>query len=393
MNEKLHREEAIRRYENGESAKNIYQNLKRSEPWFYKWLKRYRMEGKGWAESHPCRPHRIANKVESSVEQAVVEMRKHLEQQQYAQIGALNIRWHLEQRGIRSPSIPTIDRIIKRNNLVRKRKAYEPKGISYPVIKATHSNHVHQFDIVGPRYLKNDGRFYAANVIDAFDRRCSVNPSRRQTRLDVTRALIRCWQVMGRPIYLQMDNKLPMRNPGRHPHSFTLIIRLCLELDIQPLFIPISKPWRNGIIERFQNDFDKMFFRPQYFKDFKHLSESAKDFELFHDRNHRYSTLNGKTPLEKCSGPKRLLSSGYKLPERLEIFPGYVHLIRFIRSDRVLSIFGEKYHMPGEVEYEYVKATIDTKEETLGVYHDLKLIKEFKYKLPQTALDLSKIAW
>ena len=49
--------------------------------------------------------------------------------------------------------------------------------------------------------------------------------------------------------------------------------------------------------------------------------------------------------------------------------------------------------MPGEVEYEYVKATIDTKEETLGVYHDLKLIKEFKYKLPQTALDLSKIAW
>ena len=167
MNEKLHREEAIRRYENGESAKNIYQNLKRSEPWFYRWLKRYRMEGKGWAESHPCRPHRIANKVESSVEQAVVEMRKHLEQQQYAQIGALNIRWHLEQRGIRSPSIPTIDRIIKRNNLVRKRKAYEPKGISYPVIKATHSNHVHQFDIVGPRYLKNDGRFYAANVKNA----------------------------------------------------------------------------------------------------------------------------------------------------------------------------------------------------------------------------------
>jgi hypothetical protein len=136
-----------------------------------------------------------------------------------------------------------------------------------------------------------------------------------------------------------------------------------------------------------------MFYRPQYFKDFKNLSEKAKHFELFHNQNHRYSTLKGKTPYEKCSGLNRLLSPGYKLPKSLEILPGYVHLIRFIRSDRILSIFGETYSMPGEVEYEYVKATIDTENETLKVYHDAKLIEAYKYRFVRTVLDLTKIGW
>jgi len=49
--------------------------------------------------------------------------------------------------------------------------------------------------------------------------------------------------------------------------------------------------------------------------------------------------------------------------------------------------------MPDEVEYEYVKTTIDKKEETLSMNHNSKLIKEYKYKLPQTTLDFSKIEW
>ena len=66
-------------------------------------------------------------------------------------------------------------------------------------------------------------------------------------------------------MYLQMDNLLPLRGSNRYPHSFGLVIRLCLELGIQPIFVPIGEPWRNGIVEHFQNVFDKMFFRAQYF--------------------------------------------------------------------------------------------------------------------------------
>lgn len=391
MNNKELREQAVRRYEHGESPKEIYQSLGKSKTWFFKWLKRSQLAGKDWARDLSRRPHRTRKRVDEAVEQAVIETRKSLEKELYAQIGALNISWHLKQQGINPPPIGTINKILKRNNLVRKRPKYEPKNVDYPSLEIIHSNYLHQFDVVGPRYLKTDGRFYSANIIDAYDRRCSVNPIRRQTKVDIANALIRSWQTLGIPLYLQMDNKLPARGSNRYPHSFGLVIRLCLKLGIQPIFIPIKEPWRNGIIERFQDVFDKMFFRAQYFKNFLHLLQQARCFEAFHDQNHRYSTLEGKTPAEKVSGNLRFLPTNFRIPRELPITPGYVHLIRFIRSNRVLDIFGEKFSMPLRVEYEYVWATIDTTKEILSVYHDSKLIERFDYPLPKTSIDLSKI--
>lgn len=391
MDRKELREQAIRRYENGESPKEIYQSLDKSKAWFFKWLKRSQLDGEDWARDLSRRPHRTRKRVDGTMEQAVIETRKSLEKELYAQIGALNISWHLSQQGINPPPIGTINKILKRNDLVRKRPKYEPKNVDYPSLEITHSNHLHQFDVLGPRYLKTDGRFYSANIIDAYDRRCSVNPVRRQTKADIANALMRSWQTLGIPLYLQMDNKLPARGSNRYPHSFGLVVRLCLKLGIQPIFIPIKEPWRNGIIERFQDVFDKMFFRTQYFENFFHLVQQTKGFEVFHSQNHRYSTLEGKTPAEKVSGNLKFLPAKFRLPRELPIALGYVHLIRFIRSNRILDIFGEKFSMPLEVEYEYVWVTIDTAKETLSIYHDSKVVDRLDYPLPKTSIDLSKI--
>jgi len=325
------------------------------------------------------------------MEQAIINARKQLEKTLYAQIGALSIGWKLKEQGIEPPPLITINKVIKRNNLTRKRPKYQPKGVDYPALKPTHSNYLHQFDNVGPRYLKDDGRFYSANIIDAFDRRCCINPIRRQLKTDVTDSLIRSWKKLGVPIYLQLDNKLPMRGSNRYPHSFGLVIRLCLYLGIQPVFIPIKEPWRNGIIERFQDVFDKSFFRSQLFPSFSYLVQQARGFEEFHNNHHRYSTMDGKTPMEKVTSNLKYLPKNFKLPQKLGIAPGKIHLVRFIRSNRILDIFGEKFPMPMEVEYEYVWAKIDTAEETLSVHHDSKLIVNQSYPLPNTSIDLSKI--
>jgi hypothetical protein len=325
------------------------------------------------------------------MEQAIIETRKRRERQLYAQIGALSISYDLQQQGMTPLPLSTINKVLKRNDLVRKRPKYTPKGVDYPSLQIIESNYVHQFDVVGPRHLKTDGRFYSVNFIDAYDRRCSVNPKRRQTRIDIAQALIRSWQTLGMPCYLQLDNKLPSRGSNRYPHSFGLVIRLCLHLGIQPIFIPIQEPWRNGIIERFQNVFDKMFFRAQYFESFSYLVQQARGFETFHNQNHRYSTMEGKTPLEKISDKLKYLQKDFRLPENLTIAPGHIHIIRFIRSNRILDIFGEKFAMPMEVEYEYVWATIDTAAQKLNIYHDSKLVDQILYSVPKTSLELSNI--
>ena len=390
MNIKEFREKAIKRYKNGESPKEIYQSLGKGKTWFFKWLKRYQLDGKDWAKSHSRKPHKSPKRIDEIMEQMVIETRKYLEKKLYSQIGALAISYDLNKQGIISPPISTINKILRRNNLIHQKTKYIPKGVNYPSLVISRSNYLHQLDVVGPRYIKEDGRFYSINIIDAYDRRSSINPDRRQNRRAIIKALICSWHTLGIPCYLQMDNQLALRGSNHYPHSFGAVIRLCLHLGIQPLFIPLSEPWRNGIIEHFQNVFDKVFFRSQYFKDFNNLYKKAKEFEPFHNQNHHYSTLKGLTPNQKCSGNIKLLPASFKLPNKLTICPGYVHLIRFIRSDLVLDVFGEKYIMPQDVEYEYVWATIDTAKEKLFIYHDSKLVVEYPYPLPKSSIDLSR---
>ncbi len=134
MDAKELREQAIKRYKNGESPKEIYKSLGKGKTWFFKWLKRSKYEGEHRAKIRSRKPHHIPKKVEVTMEHAVIKSRKYLEKKLYAQIGAFNINWHLTQEGKPPSSLATINRIIKRNNLVHKRLKYTPKGVDYPAL-------------------------------------------------------------------------------------------------------------------------------------------------------------------------------------------------------------------------------------------------------------------
>ena len=60
---------------------------------------------------------------------------------------------------------------------------------------------------------------------------------------------------------------------------------------------------------------------------------------------------------------------------------GYYHLVRFIRSNCQLNIFGEIFAAPPETQYEYVVATIDVKEQKLMLFLDHVQVEEYGYQL------------
>jgi hypothetical protein len=63
-------------------------------------------------------------------------------------------------------------------------------------------------------------------------------------------ALIRVWERLGLPQYLQLDNQSPFLDSNRHPRSFSIVIKLCLLLNDQSVFIPLNEPWCNRCIEK-----------------------------------------------------------------------------------------------------------------------------------------------
>lgn len=390
MNDIKLRYTAMHRYEQNESPKSIYVSLGKGKTWFFKWLKRFKSGDPNWAHERSRRPRISPQKIDPQMEQNVIAAREQLVNTRYAPIGAQHICWELQDKNHKTPSLATINRIIKRNGLSKKPSRYEAKGVKYPIFPTVNlSNILHQMDGVGPRFLKNDGRFYTINMIDAFDRRVRVNPIRRQNKETFLVVMLRGWHYLGLPNFLQMDNTLATQGSRRHPRSFGLVIRLCLHLGIQPIFIPVREPWRNAFIERFNDDFDKRFFRAHQFRNFNQLLSKATQYELFHDTRHRYSTLGGHTPQQHCTGIQRTLSQAFKMPQSLPIAPGNIHLIRFIRSNRMLDIFGEQFPMPKNLEYEYVRATINTSKTKLFIYHDDQIVKELDYKLPKNTMNLT----
>jgi len=60
---------------------------------------------------------------------------------------------------------------------------------------------------------------------------------------------------------------------------------------------------------------------------------------------------------------------------------GKYHLVRYIRSDSRLNIFGEMFPVSAELQYEYVVATIVVKEQKLKLFLGQEQVDEFIYRL------------
>jgi len=145
--------------------------------------------GENWSQSQSRKPHINPQSIDKNMEQKIIDIRKHLEKTLYAQIVALAINYQLSKEGIKPPPMSTINKIIKRNGLTREKIRYKPKEVNYPYLDVEESNFLHQFDLIGPRYIKNDGRFCSGSVIDVYDRRIRINPTRRQSKIDMAHTL------------------------------------------------------------------------------------------------------------------------------------------------------------------------------------------------------------
>ena len=114
------RKQAIERYQNNEKPKAIYTDLNRSKYWFFKWLKRYQGGDPDWYKDQSKAPHTRPTAISVIEKQRIISTRKRLESQKFAQTGASAIKWELSKSGFSFPSDRTINRVLKREGLVKK---------------------------------------------------------------------------------------------------------------------------------------------------------------------------------------------------------------------------------------------------------------------------------
>jgi putative transposase len=382
----VERERAVQRFQGGESPTAICRSLGRSRDWFYKWLARAESGQADWAHEGSRRPHGSARRIAAPIETAIITTRRSLAQRGLF-CGAQAIAWELEALGVGPiPAVRTINRILERHELpTRRRGPYIPKGTPYPTFDVDGPGARHQTDFVGPCYLAGPLRFYSLHSVDLATGRCAVEPLLARSSQVTLDAVWAMWHRLGIPRHQQIDNDMVFYGSRTHPRGMGPLIRLCLAHQVEPWFIPPAEPWRNGVVERFNACWQQHGPLRHPVRGFRALQRASLAFEARHNGCHRYSKLGGKTPDAALAAahvplpfPPSRAAPRHPLPKPEQ---GRYHLIRLIRRDGRLDVFGESFRVPAVATHTYVRATIDVTRQRLLIYLDNRVIDEHQYRL------------
>lgn len=316
----------------------------------------------------------------------------------YAFHGAIAIHQELDKLGYeQKPNLSTINRVLKRNGLIKKeqrKKGNKESKIYYPEIRAQYPGHINQVDLVTPRYITGYGKIVSVNRIDIYSALANLNQYRSKGAENIIDFNIDDWMQYGIPQYLQLDNEASFRGSLYHPKTFGRLTRFCLNFGVELIFIPFSEPWRNGYIESFNSRFNERLWLFKRFTDLKDLQNEAKQFrdkynelQIYKKKHFSKQILHGHT--------KRFFPKSFKfnLETELPITEGKIHFVRLVDEKGYINVFNENFYISKDLSFEYVWATIFTKEQNLKFYYqatkksEKEQIKTVTYKLREPVKD------
>ena len=372
------------------SKSEICRRLQRSRPWLDRWLERY---DPGDVEGSLCDQKPGSKYVNSpwsdAIRQRVLDIRKERSQDiqwRYAFIGAKAI--HLELKALSSPEVPpvrTIHNWFVEEGLVERteKKTEKRKSKPIPLPLADAVNQVHQLDLKGPIYLEGSStKYYLAVLRDRYSHRCAIEVLGNREAQNIVNFSVASWKWLGLPDYLQLDNALEFRGSNRYPRSFGRLVRVALDLQVEPFFNPPGEPWRNGGIEWF-NGFIDVRMLEIIFQDQQAFRNEAHVCQDQCNQIHRLADHDGLTPNEIAAKvPLRFPPQDYSRhkSKNLPQDHGFVSFVRLVRkSGRITLGAGDRFMVDPDLAYQYVLARVDLHQKLVRITHDEKEVRTYDF--------------
>jgi len=361
-----------------------------SRAWLNRWLQRYDPDDVDASLSDQKRGPRQAYQTwPDEIRQQALEMRRSRSQRAlwpYALIGAVAIHYELKALGsLEVPPVRTIHRWLVEAGLVEPKPVSVEKHESKPIpLSAVNTvNEVQQLDLKGPIYLRgNSHKYYVVVLRDRYSRRCAMDVLPSREAQGIVNFLVSSWQWLGLPQSLQMDNALEFRGPNRYPRSFGRVVRVAVDLGLEPVFNPPREPWRNGGVERHNGFLQDRLFTTEC-PDLAALRQQTHICQTACNHTHRLATLKGLTPDEVAAkATLRFPPTGYNR-HQLRSLPqgkGFVSFVRLVRkSGRITLGAGDRFMVDPELVYTYVLAHVDLAQKKVVISQNDTLIKTYDY--------------
>jgi len=384
------RQQAVALYLQGWKKSEIARKVKRSRPWVQRWIHRYRPEDPTVSlQDHSRAPKQRRGAYSEWIKRMVLQSRVERElgkreKYQYALIGAQAIYYELRELHVSPlPSPRTIHLWLKQAGRIRVRRSQKAPNPTYPVLPCKAVNDVQELDFKGPFYLKDRShKYYLVALRDKISKKSALRALSNKGMDAILDFLVSAWQTMGCPKRLKMDNCLDFRGSNRHPRSPSKLMRVCLDLGVQPVFIPLREPWRNGVVENLNGLLNRFLLRLQTFETEKQLYKAVQRLEKTINTTHRLPALQGRTPQEFAANARlRHPPDCYDWRTRdLRLLKGNVTFVRFVRkSGRITVTANDKFLIGKKYKWHYVMAVVDLAKKKLNVICQGKHIRSFDY--------------
>jgi transposase-like protein len=273
---------AVRR---GSSLRDVAQRFGVSHGTVRYWVERVRGQRLDRADytDQPCGSRRAANRTGKRIERRVLSLRKSLrERSPLGEHGAVAIQRELAAGNKEAvPCVRTIGRILQRHGVLdgrrRIRHPAPAKGWYLPLL-ASRQVEVDSFDTITDLIIQGGQDVTVLNAISLHGGLPASWPEARITAKITTQRLLDHWQMYGLPGYAKFDNDTVFQGAHQWPDSFGRVTRLCLQLEVIPVFVPPREPGFQAEIESFNGRWQRLVWHRFIHRDLSDLCRRSAQF-------------------------------------------------------------------------------------------------------------------
>jgi hypothetical protein len=343
----------------GIPATEVARRLHHSRSWVYTWV-HYRVHHP-WTRfrSASRAPHHHPNQRSAKSARRIARLRQLLirHRQPRLRFTSVGARTMPKEWGRRypepAPSLSTIQRVLQLPQLTAPR----PKPCRHvyrPHPLATSPDAVHATDII-TRWIMGGEVVQTFHTVDVYSNDAFSTSHATKTATAACEHLLQTWQHLGVPDVAQFDNESAFSG-GTHPWALGKVVRRCLYMGIEVLFIPLGEADYNSPVETFNHLWVQRFWDRQHFTRRRDVSRVQRTFLAWY-RSQYIAPRQPDTPARMRLGTQvhtRTPRDTMGLPPRLPLCAGRVHAVRCVSQAGRVRFLNQSFRVGKRYRERYV---------------------------------------
>ena len=329
------------------------------------WVGRAKGQRLGRVEfaNRPSGTRRAANRTSISLERRILSLRAKLKKSSaLGHHGAIAIRQALLADDGKAPCARTIGRILLRNGALdfrrRQRHPPPPRGWYLPTVAAGQAE-IDSIDTICDLSIKNGPTVTILNAMSLHGGLPASWPEDKISSKTVEKHLLSHWRLFGLPHFAKFDNDVIFQGPHHWPNTFGRITRLCLQLQVTPVFVPPREPGFQAEIEAFNGRWQRAVWQRFMHRDLEDLRNRTR---LFLDAAREHVAPRMATAPERRQFPEEFVLD-YQRP-----LSGTVVFLRRSNARGVVDCLGGKWPVDAAWVHRLVRIEVDLTVQELRFY-------------------------